>query len=193
MEQQIFGLMAVAEEQQKGIAAAIEELKAERQEMRRLFQKEVDSLLVHVLDAAVEKSVDAFAARTGALTKEVNTACKAVGDVLEKTNTRHLMYIAKASALAFVVLFLLLVAGAAHTSYLRKELTELRAERVQLEANVANLAARGGRIKITTCTDSDGAVRLCIPVSTNQSAAHRSFKAPYADPDGVQLVIPRGY
>ena len=37
-----------------------------------------------------------------------------------------------------------------------------------LQANVVMLKKKGGRIKITTCTNSEGVERLCIPVRSNQ-------------------------
>ena len=64
----------------------------------------------------------------------------------------------------------------------------------ELEANVATLAKQGGKIKLTTCTDSAGAERLCIPVARNQGKGYEQYTAPFANTTtGEQFVIPKGY
>ena len=200
MEQQLFGLMAVAEEQQKAVQAAIEGLKTERAEIRKTYSRELIDVTNVALDNAAEAALEKFSARATELTEEMEKASKAISDVLEKTNTRHLMYIAKAVALAFVLLFVLMVAGAAHTSYLRSELAELverkatlKNEVAELDGQVAALAKRGGRIVYSTCNDGDK-VRLCIAIATNQGFGQPQVKGVYANKTtGQTFVIPEGY
>lgn len=71
---------------------------------------------------------------------------------------------------------------------------ELENTVAELEANVATMANKGGRIKVNTCTDSAGAERLCIPVARNQGKGYEQYTAPFANTTtGEQFVIPKGY
>jgi hypothetical protein len=79
-----------------------------------------------------------------------------------------------------------------------EKLDEQRAELentvAELEANVATMANKGGRIKVNICTDSAGAERLCIPVARNQGKGYEQYTAPFANTTtGEQFVIPKGY
>lgn len=75
----------------------------------------------------------------------------------------------------------------------RQEVEQLRAEKVRLEANIAELNKRGGKIQLTTCGG-----RLCIEASTNQGKDDQGTPLALggwstSDSRKVPLVIPRGY
>jgi hypothetical protein len=73
-------------------------------------------------------------------------------------------------------------------SSLREEKAALQDDVMQLQATVATLEKKGGRIKMTTCGK-----RLCIEASSNQWKGE-GLDAPWKDTEtGVKLVIPRGY
>jgi len=69
------------------------------------------------------------------------------------------------------------------------DIAELRTEKAALEANVADLARKGGRIKLSECGG-----RVCIEASSNQGKDYPDWKGPWKDrATGVALVVPRGY
>ena len=79
-------------------------------------------------------------------------------------------------------------------SSLRDEQVALTADIAQMQANADALAKKGRRITLSSCTDSAGVERLCIPVSTNQGTGYENYTAPFSNAKtGVQFVIPRGY
>jgi len=75
-------------------------------------------------------------------------------------------------------------------SSLREEKAALLGDVAQLQANVAALEKKGGRITMTTCGG-----RLCIEASSNQGEGAEKWKGGvWSNKEtGVQLVIPRGY
>jgi cell division protein FtsB len=75
-------------------------------------------------------------------------------------------------------------------SSLRDEKASLAADVAQLQANVAALEKKGGRIVMSNCGG-----RLCIEASSNQGQGSEHWHgANWSNKDtGVQLVIPRGY
>ena len=75
-------------------------------------------------------------------------------------------------------------------SSLREEKAALQADVAQMQASVAALERKGGRIVLSTCGG-----RLCIEASSNQGQGAEQWKgANWSNKEnGVQLVIPRGY
>ncbi len=82
-----------------------------------------------------------------------------------------------------------LVAYAALAWPLRQVQT-LRAEKAQLQADVAMLEKRGGKIVMLSCGG-----RLCIEASSNQGKGAEHWKGANwrNEENGAALVIPRGY
>lgn len=78
----------------------------------------------------------------------------------------------------------------------RFQVTELAAEKGQLQADIAQLQAqvtmleqKGGRIKLARCGN-----RLCIEASSNQGANYPEWSGPWRNNvNGAPMVIPRGY
>ena len=75
-------------------------------------------------------------------------------------------------------------------SSLREEKAALLGDVAQLQANVAALEKKGGRITMTTCGG-----RLSIEASINPGQGSEQWKGGNGSnkETGVQLVIPRGY
>ena len=75
-------------------------------------------------------------------------------------------------------------------SRLREENAALADDVAQMQAHVAALEKKGGRIVMTTCGG-----RLCIEASSNQGQGAEPWKGGnWSNKEtGVQLVIPRGY
>jgi hypothetical protein len=70
------------------------------------------------------------------------------------------------------------------------QIESLSEQKAELEANVALLEKRGGKIKIQNCGG-----RLCIEASTNQGKGKTDWSGTWQTRDGNEtpLVIPRGY
>ena len=72
---------------------------------------------------------------------------------------------------------------------LRHQKAELEADVAQMQANVAVLEKKGGRIVISTCGG-----RICIMASTNQGKNAENWAGVnWTSSTGVPMVIPRGY
>ena len=79
-------------------------------------------------------------------------------------------------------------------SSLRDDQAALTADIAQMQANADALAKKGRRITLSSCPDSAGVERLCIPVSTNQGKGYENYTAPFSNAKtGEQFVIPKGY
>ncbi|MEM8515471.1 cell division protein FtsB [Janthinobacterium sp. CG_23.3] len=105
----------------------------------------------------------------------------------------------------FALVFILVGAAAVLTNYaigyftqsqitdLRVEKAALRLEKAELEANIADLAKRGGRIKLSTCGPAN---RLCVQITPKQGSApiQSDFQGAWVSEDNKnRFVIPLGY
>ena len=70
---------------------------------------------------------------------------------------------------------------------LTEQKAALQSDVVDLQARVADLQKRGGRIRMNTCGK-----RLCIEASPNQGTGS-AWTGPWNEDNGTPLVIPRGY
>jgi cell division protein FtsB len=76
---------------------------------------------------------------------------------------------------------------------LRLEKVQLRMEKAELEANIADLTKRGGKIKLYACGPEN---RLCVRITSKQGDApmQSDFQGSWLSADGRQrFVIPHGY
>lgn len=232
-QQQLFGLMAVAEEHQKAVKAAIDGLTAERAALAKeraavaqaaasvagvagdvkraaadaipAMQKaageavgaSVKQSLAGASDAAAKALSEAAKPVIGSLSGVVQAAHEAEGSMRNAGAWFAWKWVAVAAG-GLVGVCLVAYAALAwqlhQVSSLRDEKAELAADVAQMQANVSALEKKGGRITLTSCTDANGAERLCIPVSTNQGKGYENFTAPFSNSKtGVQFVIPKGY
>ena len=65
----------------------------------------------------------------------------------------------------------------------------LQGEVVELQANVANLEKKGGKIKMSICGPKK---RFCVEVEPDQGKGVENFKGPFGDDEG-RYIIPKGY
>lgn len=228
-QQQLFGLMAVAEEHQKAVKAAIDGLTAERAalakeraavaqaaasvagiagEVRKAAADAVPAMqkaageavgasvrqsLAGASDAAAKALGEAAKPVIGSLSGVVQAASDAEGSMRNAGAWFAWKWVAVAAGGVGGVC---LVAYAAlawqlhQVSSLREEKAALLGDVAQLQANVAALEKKGGRITMTTCGG-----RLCIEASSNQGQGAEQWKGGnWSNKEtGVQLVIPRGY
>jgi hypothetical protein len=206
VEQKLAGLYGAIEDQQKAVSEAIAGLARERAKLGAAIDsiKNASGGLQKATGLAASTAVteslgNAPKAAVGAL----NAATKALDEAADKVRDAGAWI-----SLKFALVFVLAGAAAVATNYMigrftlpdraevethRAELDAIRLEKAELEANIAQLAKRGGRIKFTTCGD-----RVCIEASSNQGKDTAGNPAPMGswrtrDGRDVALVIPRGY
>ncbi len=212
-QQQIFGLMAVAEEHQKAVAAAIAGLAAER----AALAKERASL-AQVVQGIQKATGDAVSAAVGqSLAGASETAAKALGDAATPVIGKLSGVVQAASdaedsmrkagqwfawkwvavaggglAGVCLVAYVALAWQLHEVGSLSDEKARLAAAIVRERATVAGLTKDGGRVHWNTC---DG--RLCFEASSNQGTYSNGTPIPLGswttNKGHVPLVIPKGY
>lgn len=174
-QQQLFGLMAVAEEQQKAVQAAIDGLKQERREFSRTVNDTTEQIASNLSGAATvaqqksDAAIDRFQNKWSAIIWK--TAVAAVVTV---------------SAICGFVAW----AQRYHVGELLERKAALTEEVAALEIQAAALAKKGGRIVYSTCGG-----RLCIEANNNQGESAEQWKGAnyYNKETGQQFIIPKGY
>ena len=227
-QQALFGLMGIAQEQQKAAQTALEGLATERAAlareraalaqatasvagvagevrkaaaeavpaMQRAAEKAVSASVKQSLAGASEAAADALAEAAkpvmGSLSGVVQAAHDAEGSMRRAGAWFAWKWVAVAAG---GMVGVCLVAYAAlgwqllRIQSLGDEKAALAADVVQLQANVAALEKRGGRIVLSTCGK-----RLCIEASSNQGKGFEKWKGVWENKErGITFVIPRGY
>ena len=196
-------MFAVMEEQQAAVTAAIAGMAQERKAMAAVIDsiKGTSGTLQQATgDAAARAVVDSIGQAPKTAVAALNQAVGALDEAAGQVRSAGAwLTVRAAAAVAGVGLVLVLAMYVLGRFMLpsdaeRQEVRDLQAEKAQLEANVADLAKKGGRIKLTTCTDSAGVQRLCIPVARYQGQGYEKYAAPFSNAtSGEQFVIPKGY
>jgi hypothetical protein len=201
-QEQLYGLMSVAEEQQAAVNAAITALVEER--------KALDTAIngIKSTSGTLQKGTGDAAAKAvresiGQAPKEAVTALdqarQALDDAAESVRGAGAWLTFKvAAAVAGVGLVLVLAMYGVGRFMMpseaeRQEVRDLRAEKAELEANIADLAKRGGRIKLSTCGPAN---RLCVQITPKQGSApvQSDFQGAWVSEDNKsRFVIPLGY
>ena len=221
-QQQLFGLMAVAEEHQQAVKAALDGLTAERAalakeraavaqaaasvagvagEVRKAAAEAVGASVRQSLAGASDAAAKALGEASRPIVGQLSGVVKAAGEAEGKLSGavaafgwRWAMLAGGAAAGGIVAVLLaawLAVWWQRHqVESLSEQKAALLGEVAQLQANVAALEKRGGRIVLNTCGG-----RLCVEASSNQGEGAEKWKgAVWSNKEnGVQLVIPRGY
>lgn len=223
MDEQLFGLMAVAEEQQKAVKAALDGLAAERAALAKAAAalagvagevRKAAAEAIPAIEDAADEAVGASVRRS--LAGASAAAAKALGEA-SRPIVERLSGVVQAAGeaegklsgavAAFGWRWAMLAGGAAaggivavllaawlavwwqrhQVESLSEQKAALLGEVAQLQANVAALEKKGGRIVMATCGG-----RLCIEASGDQGGGGKSGVWKNKE-TGVQLVIPRGY
>ena len=187
LAQAVANMASVAGEVRKSAAEAVPAIeKAAGQAVAgavRASLAEVSETAASAIDAAAQPVID-----------QLDGMAKAAGNVERQLRKAGAWATWKVSAaLGGGALLVALVAWGA-TERQRHEFERLLVEKSDMQANVAALRNRGGRIQLATCADATGTSRLCIPVSDNQGKGNESFSAPFSNTTtGEKFVIPKGY
>ena len=180
----IYGLVDVAEQQQAELSAAINALKAEREALRAELSATVRQSLAGASQTAANALETATAPILNRLTDVTTAAAQAEGKLRDAGAWFAWKWVAVAAGgLAGVCLV-------AYGSlwWQIHQIESLSEQKAELEANVALLEKRGGKIKIQTCGG-----RICIEASTNQGKGNIDWSGTWQTQDGTPMVIPRGY
>lgn len=203
-EQQIFGLMAIAEEHQKAVAAAIAGLTAERaalakerallaqvaQGIQKATGEAVSAAVRQSLDGASETAVTAFTKAAGPFAGEVRKVAEQASAAAEKVDRAAQWLGMKAVAVAAGCIVIVGLAAWGIVAWERHQVVDLKKQIAQERATVAMLTKDGGRLVTNSC---DG--RLCIEVSSNQGTSDGSAVklGGWTTKNGRVYVIPKGY
>src|SRR5471032_1108489 len=179
---QLSALFAAALEQQEAAKAAVDAIKNASSSLQSATGSAASKAVTESLGLAPKSAVTALNTATEALTEAVDKVRNAGAWISWK----------------FALVFALSGAAAVATNYAigrftlpdRAEIEALRSEKAELEASIADLSKRGGKIKFNTCGG-----RLCIEASSNQGETAPKWEgaAWHNEQNGVALVIPRGY
>jgi len=193
---QLSALFAAALEQQEAAKAAVADLAQERKALGAAVEaiKNASSSLQSATGSAASKAVtESLGLAPKSAVTALNTATEALTEAVDKVRNAGAWISWK-----FALVFALSGAAAVATNYAigrftlpdRAEIEALRSEKAELEASIADLSKRGGKIKFNTCGG-----RLCIEASSNQGETAPKWEgaAWHNEQNGVALVIPRGY
>ena len=180
----IYGLIDVATEQQAELSAAIKALRAEREALRAEVSATVRQSLAGASQTAATALETATAPILNRLTGVTNAAAQAEDTLRDAAAWFAWKWVAVAAGgLAGVCLV-----AYASLGWQMHQIESLSEQKAELEANVALLEKRGGKIKMRTCGG-----RLCIEASTNQGQGMTDWSGSWKTSDGTPMVIPRGY
>lgn len=195
LQEQLFGLIEAAETQQKAAAAAIAAMAKERRELLAAVEaiKDAAGTLHYGLQDAAGRAVrDSLNQSLENAEKVANRAAnvlQATTDQVREAGTWVSFKIAAAVGLAGA-----LTIGAVYgigrymVASTLADLQDIQAQKAELQANVDDLARRGGRARLNTCGG-----RLCIEASSNQGEGYETWNSPWKARNGTSLVILRGY
>jgi hypothetical protein len=196
---QLSALFAAALEQQEMAKAAVDALAQERGKLAAAIEsiKNASSSLQTATGNAATKAV------TETLGKAPRTAVDALGVATEALDDAadRVRDAGACISWKFALVFALAGAAAVTTNYAigrftlpdRAEIESLRAEKADLEANIADLAKRGGRIKLSTCGPAN---RLCVQITGKQGDApgQTDYQGAWLSEDNKKrFAIPQGY
>ena len=211
-QQQIFSLMAAAEDQQKAAQKAIEGIQAERQALARERQElaalgdrvkkatieAVGGAVRDVMAGASSEAAKALGEASRPILGGLSGVVRASRDAETSLKNAGRWFAWKWAALAGGAL-----AGVVLVSYLamawqlyqvrsaRAEREALAAEIVTLRAGLAELERQGARIELSRCGEG-AAARLCVRAATNQGDGVRNWRGPWGN-ERAHYVIPHGY
>ena len=195
-------MFAVMEEQQAAVQSAIAGLAQERKAMAAVIDS-IKGTAGTLQKATGDAAAQAVGASIGEAPKAAVMALKQATGALEEaagkvSGAGAWLTFKVAAVVAGVGLVLVLAMYGLGRFMLpgeaeRKEVERLRAEKAELEANITDLAKRGGRIKLDRCGPAN---RLCVEITTAQGdgQGQTNFQGSWVSNDNRrQFVIPKGY
>ncbi len=205
MDEKLYGLMVVAEQQQAAVKAGIEGLVAERAALSQVVASftalpgKLERAVAVSAGSAVSQSLAGAAEAVDAVLKPVvREAGAAEGQLRRALAAFSWKWVVVAGgATAGAIVAVALVAWTT-IGWERRQLDGMNTQRValaadieQMQVNAADLASRGGRIKLDRCGPGG---RLCVEIAPGQGKGMEDFRGSWEDRrTGRQFVIPKGY
>ena len=195
-------MFAVMEEQQAAVQSAIAGLAQERKAMAATIDAikgTAETLQKATGDAAARAVGESIGHAPKTAVAALNQATRALDEAGSQVRNAGTWLTFKAAAsiagVGLVMVLTMYVLGRfmLPSEVDLQEMAQLRAEKAELEANIADLARRGGKIKFNTCGG-----RLCLEASSNHGKdanGNPATMGSWRTTDGrdIALVIPRGY
>lgn len=195
-------MFAVMEEQQTAVQSAIAGLAQERKAMAAVIDS-IKGTAGTLQKATGDAAAQAVGESIGQAPKAAAAALKQATEALEGATSKvrsagAWLTFKSAASIAGVGLVMVLAVYVLGRSLLpseadRQEVQRLRAEKAELEANIADLAKRGGRIKLSQCGPAN---RLCVEITPIQGDGpnQADFQGSWISNDNRhRYVIPKGY
>ena len=200
---QLSALFAAALEQQEAATAAIASLVKERDQLNatvealqntsRSLQKAAGDAAAKAVKEILDQAPTAAATALNKATGTLDTAAGNVRDAGAWISWKFALVFALTGAAAVLTNYALGYYTQSQIADLRLEKAGLRLEKAELEANVADLAKRGGRIKLSTCGPAN---RLCVRLTAKQGDApgQIDYQGAWVSEDNKsRFAIPHGY
>lgn len=201
-QDKLSAMFAVMEEQQAAVQSAIAGLAQERKAMAAAIDamKNTSGTIQKATgDAAARAVMESIGQAPKTATTALNQAAGALHEATEQVRSAGAWLTLKVAASVASVGLVMVLGMYGLGRFMMpsdadwEEIAQLRAEKAELETNLADLTKRGARIKLNTCGK-----RLCIEASSNQGKDDAGNPAPIGswrtvDGRDVALVIPRGY
>lgn len=192
-EQELFGLMAVAEENTKSATLAVDKIANERAALANTITNldtQIAALKTVVENAASKGVRDSLKKAPEAATTALDQATKALNNAAGTVKSSANWITWKLAVIVVIVCMAMVGTAYGLGRYMvpsNAEIEAKRAELAQLKINIADLAKRGSKIKLGMC---DG--RICALASTNQGKGNENWSSPWTS-NGTPLVILDGY
>lgn len=204
--EQLSALFAAALEQQEAAKAAVDGIAKERAKLTTAIDaiKNASGSLQTATGTAASKAVtetlaqapEAAVAALSRATRELDAATGKVRGAGAWISWKFALVFTLAGAAAVATNYAIgriTLPDRAEVEANRAELAQLQAEKVELEANIAALAKRGGRIKLSTCGPAN---RLCVQITPKQGDApgQTDYQGAWVSADNkTRFAIPSGY
>lgn len=196
---QLSALFAAALEQQEAAKAAVDALAQERGKLAAAIESiknESSSLQTATATAASNAVIETLGKAPKTAIEALGVATEALDDASDRVRDAGAWISWK-----FALVFAFAGAAAVATNYAigrftlpdRAEIEALRSEKAELEANIADLTKRGGRIKLSTCGPTN---RLCVQITARQGDApgQVDYQGAWMSADNKKhFAIPLGY
>jgi cell division protein FtsB len=202
-EDKLNALFAAALEQQEAATAAIASLVKERDQLNATveslqntskgLQKATGDAAAKAVKEILEQAPKTAATALNAATGTLDTAAGKVRDAGAWIGWKFALVFALTGAAAVLTNYAIGYFTQSQIADLRLEKAELRMEKAELEANLADLAKRGGRIKLSTCGPKN---RLCVQITPKQGDApgQTDYQGAWVSEDNkTRFAIPSGY
>lgn len=162
-EEKIAVMFALIEEQRKAVNQSINDLNDGIKRIKTLSEAEIHiqtsksiGELQKDAQEALNASVEPFKTKMDTMNSKANKIAQSLTDVSDRLSSKIFLLVMFACLVCIVAV--------AITSYvIGKDVARLRAEQVQLQANVKALEAAGGKVVLDNC-DGD----LCVRVDPNR-------------------------